>query len=353
MAHHFPDGTISVIDEDWQYIFIDGQALSTLGFTAQSLLHMDIRTRVSPEYLEVMKPVVLSAFQGEPGQFEIFTHGRYFVCYVVPLPDIKGQVRRVMIVSQDISRRRVAEEETRKALEKERQLGELKSRFVSMASHEFRTPLATILSSVALIARYENEEDADKRLKHIQRIQSSVRHLTATLNDFLSLSKIEEGVTVNNPAEADIVELCEDVREEMQITAKEGQQIEYRHEGDETCITLDRQLLHNILVNLLSNAMKYSPENSIIRLESRIEDKELSIQVKDNGMGIPREDQQHIFSTFFRAHNAGNIQGTGMGLHIVRRYTELMGGAIGFVSEQNKGTTFSLNLPNVPVPEKG
>lgn len=237
------------------------------------------------------------------------------------------------------------EREISKALEKERELNELKSRFVTIASHEFRTPLSTILSSASLIERYNNPDDIEKRVKHINRIKSSVTNLTGILNDFLSISKLEEGKVNKTPVEFQIIEFSKEVVEEMQEVAKDGQTILYNHIGDDDLVKLDKLILKNILINLLSNAIKYSPEGRPIEYLTEINNKVISITVNDKGIGIPESDQSHLFSRFFRAHNAGNIQGTGLGLNIVKRYTELLGGSIDFKSELNKGTTFNVQIP--------
>jgi two-component system, LuxR family, sensor kinase FixL len=231
------------------------------------------------------------------------------------------------------------------ALRKEKELNELKSRFVTMASHEFRTPLSTILSSVSLIAKYPDKKDQEKRDKHIQRIKSSVENLTSVLNDFLSLSRLEEGRILLTPVELNLRDLSEDVVDEMNSMTKTGQTIVHKCVDCNSILKLDKNVLKNIITNLLSNAIKYSPEHSIITMESSIEKSVISISVTDQGIGIPDEDKPHIYSRFFRAHNAGNIQGTGLGLNIVKKYLDLMNGNITFKSTQNQGTTFTVFIP--------
>lgn len=240
---------------------------------------------------------------------------------------------------------RKSQAEVEKALLKERELSELKSRFVSMASHEFRTPLSTILSSASLIERYTTTETQDKRGKHIDRIKSAIRNLTNILNDFLSLSKLEEGKITQNYAIFDIQKLTESVIEEVAVFAKKGQEIVYTQKGEEVEVFLDQQFVKNILINLLSNAIKYSEEDSQIDLILVLEAQKLNFKIKDRGMGIPIEDQKHLFERFFRAQNAINIQGTGLGLNIVKRYVNLMDGQITFDSKPKIGTTFEVTLP--------
>lgn len=240
---------------------------------------------------------------------------------------------------------RESTKEIQKALDKEKELSELKSRFVSMASHEFRTPLSTILSSISLLSRYTETNQQEKRDKHIQRIKSAVRNLTGILNDFLSLSKLEEGKIENQPFEFELQELCPEVIDEIQGLLKDGQEI--LHEGLLAPMTVnwDKRLVKNILFNLLSNAIKYSDEGKKIFLKERLEGDYLLIDITDQGIGIPEADQVYLFTRFFRAANAMNIQGTGLGLNIVKRYIDLVGGSITFDSQLNVGTTFTVCLP--------
>ncbi len=240
-----------------------------------------------------------------------------------------------------------AEAEALKALEKERELNELKSRFVTTASHEFRTPLSTILSSASLIEKYNAPGDLDKRLKHTGRIKSSVHNLTQILNDFLSISKLEEGKVHLNLCELDLRPFVEEVLEEMSALAKPGQRLQYRHAGESPCLCTDKQSLRNILINLISNAIKYSPEGQPVEVDSAHADGRVTLTVRDHGIGIPAADQPHLFTRFYRAHNAANIQGTGLGLTIVKRYVDLLRGTITFRSEEGEGTRFTVTLPTV------
>jgi len=229
------------------------------------------------------------------------------------------------------------------ALNKEKELSELKSRFVSMASHEFRTPLSTILSSAYLVNQYTSTEEQNRRSKHIQRIISSVTLLTEVLNDFLSVGKIEEGGIHLRTSSFDIYMHINGVMQEMQDIVQEGQQIVYEHTGV-TQVQLDPSLLKHILLNLLGNAIKFSAKNTVIRVNTIHTGTELILKVKDAGIGISAEDQQHLFERFFRGANVSNIQGTGLGLHIVSKYAELMNGNIICTSELNEGTTFTVTF---------
>lgn len=255
---------------------------------------------------------------------------------------VSDRTRALAKANQDLA---MSKSELTVALAKEKELNELKSRFVTTASHEFRTPLAAILSSASLIDRYANEDDKEKRQKHIGRIKSMVGDLTEILNDFLSIGKLEEGIVRNNPESLEMVSFLENIMDGMRSILKEGQQIDFQCTHSKIQVSLDPLLLKNIFINLLSNAIKYSPPDKPIVLKLETADDTLSIQIKDSGIGIPEEDQEHIFERFFRAKNSTNIQGTGLGLNITRRYVELMGGSIALESSLDCGTTFLLKLP--------
>lgn len=252
---------------------------------------------------------------------------------------------------EELAHRKEIEEALRKneiellgMLDREKELNELKSRFVSMASHEFKTPLSTILSSVSLIRRYALDEHLEKREKHIDRIRRSVEHLDGILNDFLSLSKLEEGRINIQLTSFPIAELCHGLISDMQGILKKGQNIKFHDDTNGRPITSDKRVLTNALINLVSNASKYSDEGKAIQCSAHFEKDSIVISVIDEGIGIPDEDQKHLFSRFFRAHNAINIKGTGLGLHIVQGYLKLLDGEIEFESELNKGSIFRIRL---------
>ncbi len=250
----------------------------------------------------------------------------------------------------DISERKKAEAELRESLKKEKKLGELKSRFVSMASHEFRTPLSTVLSSAYLAEKYTTTEEQPKRARHLHRIISSVNSLTEILNDFLSVGKIEEGKVQVRVSEFNIKTIITTLVYDMQTNLKKGQHVHYDHQGPEI-VLLDATLLKHILLNLLSNAIKFSFEDSNIIIETKVAPSETILVVKDQGIGISAEDQEHLMERFFRASNATNIQGTGLGLHIVSKYAEQMNGKIYCESDMDHGTTFRIIFKPINVPQ--
>ena len=259
--------------------------------------------------------------------------------------DLEAKVEeRTVILKEALLRLEQSQKELSDALDKERQLIEIKGRFVSMASHEFRTPLSTILSSASLLKKYTTTETQEKRERHIEKIRSSVKHLNDLLEDFLSLGKLDEGKVGISASEFSLTELIQDTVDEMKGLTKNNQQIIYQHKGEEE-IYSDKKFIKNILINLISNAIKFSEEGTSILVNSTINDSTAEISVKDKGMGISPEDQQHLFSTFFRGKNVLNIQGTGLGLNIVKRYLDLLGGSIEVYSKLNSGTTISFTIP--------
>ncbi len=252
---------------------------------------------------------------------------------------------RTMILKEALQRLEQSQTELSEALDKERQLNEIKSRFVSMASHEFRTPLSTVLSSASLLSKYTHSEDQEKRDKHINKIKSSVKNLNEILEDFLSLGKLDEGKVHSLGSEFDLHDCISDTMEEMKPFLKRGQKIELQFDGD-PIIFSDRKLLRNIVINLCSNAIKFSGEDSLVKIEAANNQGEVKIAVMDQGIGIGEEDQEHLFSSFFRGANATNIQGTGLGLHIVQRYAGLLGGNVQLKSKLNEGTTVTIIIPS-------
>jgi PAS domain S-box-containing protein len=230
------------------------------------------------------------------------------------------------------------------ALDKERELGELKSRFVSMASHEFRTPLTAILSSAGLASQYADRQDFNGVKKHTERIKNAVNGLNSILTEFLSLGRLEEGRVSVNLENVDFKDCVAEVHEGLNTLMKSEQVFEHKHTGVPVA-KMDNNLCKNILINLISNAIKYSPNGSTITVETTISESTIRLSVRDQGMGIPENEQKHLFERFFRATNAVNsTQGTGLGLYIVQRYAEMMGGTVDFESSEH-GSIFWVNIP--------
>ena len=254
---------------------------------------------------------------------------------------------RTQMLREALAELEKSKQELSEAFEVEKELSELKSRFVTMASHEFRTPLSTILTSAYLLDKYNELSPNPKIDKHVQRIKGAVGGMKGILEDFLSLGKLEEGLVQTKiekvsagVMEGDISSLIQ----ELETLLKAGQKI-YFNNSIERDVWVDRTVLKNILINLMANAIKFTNEDSAITILTLLVNENVVISVRDSGIGISEEDQQHLFERFFRAKNATNIQGTGLGLHIVRKYLELMNGRIEMRSKINEGSTFTIYIP--------
>jgi len=277
--------------------------------------------------------------------------GSVFIADVVftPFYDDNETLNGFIKITRDISDQKKAEENMVNALAREKELNEMKSRFVTLASHEFKTPLSVILSSVSLIEKYPDTDMQDKRVRHIHRIKSNVNNLKQILNDFLSLEKLEGGIVQNRPDLADLQNILGDTIRDMTEACKESQQIHLVTIGTPRPVQVDNHLLQNVLNNLLSNAIKYSPECSSIDCTIEYDPGFVEIHIRDQGIGIPTEEQKQLFERFFRATNTGGISGTGLGLSIVKKYLDLMDGSIRLSSTPGIGSTFTVRIP-APLP---
>jgi signal transduction histidine kinase len=253
---------------------------------------------------------------------------------------------RTLVLQEALNDLEKSQTELKEGLLKEKELHEMKSRFVTMASHEFRTPLTTILSSVSLIAKYVQEEEQGQRDKHIQRIKNSVFSLTEILNDVLSLGKLDEGKVSAQLEEINLCEILQVVVNDMDLILKPNQKIEVNCPKN-IKVKADIILLQRVLVNLLSNAIKFSFDetNILVEVLSKSESNEVQVTISNQGIGIPESEQGKLFDRFYRAHNASNVQGTGLGLSIVKRCLELMNATVSFTSIENSTTTFIILLP--------
>lgn len=388
---HATEGIV-VVDKQANIVMLNPKAKELFGYTDRELIGRKVETLIPQrfnrnhvgyrdEYLEAPRArgmghmMDLFARRKDGTEFPVevslspfkTSDGEFVVSFVIDITERKKQESRIIEANLEIQKlnaeleervqqrteelaaaiKRIeqSQEEVVRALTKERELNNMKSQFVTIASHEFRTPLATILSSASLIGRYSRTEDEDKRQKHVQRIKSTVSNLTEILNDFLSIGKLEEGRIHCIPVLTDLNEFCENLIEEIRGLCKEGQEMFVSYEGEANA-WLDKQLLRNVLFNLLSNAIKYSESEKSIFLRVKNWSGLVRIEVQDQGIGIPEQDQGHVFDRFFRANNAGNAQGTGLGLNIVQNYIDLMGGTVRFRSEVGAGSTFFVELPN-------
>lgn len=241
---------------------------------------------------------------------------------------------------------KLREKELLNALEKERDLNLLKSRFVSIASHEFRTPLANILSSINLIEHYDSAETRAKKINHLAKIKNNIHYLNGILNEFLTLTRIEEGKFNIKLESIDLIHLVQEITEEFNLLKKPEQTIRMNYEtSPEYQILTDQNCVRHIINNLIANAVKYSGDSSKIDINIRDTELHTEISVADDGIGIPESEQKFIFDIFYRGSNVLNIQGTGLGLNIVKKYLDVLQGSISFKSKEKEGTQFTIKLP--------
>nr|WP_321230210.1 PAS domain S-box protein [uncultured Psychroserpens sp.] len=347
VAKNFPKGFMTVINKNLQLVLAEGEALEQLGLKPLFYegMTLDDILVFAEERKTKIKEDISKTLSGKHLSFEIKYKNRFFAVNTAPLFDENNQIINALIVYNDISEQKEIEFNIQNALKKEQELNGLKSRFVSMASHEFRTPLSAILTSAILIGKQNEPGKEAKREKHVLQIEKNVNHLVTILNDFLSLSKLEEGKVEAINERFNIVHFSEILVNESRMNLKTRQHISFNTQKENLFVNLDSKLLRHIITNLLSNASKYSEENTNIDFKITENHNKVLIQITDQGIGISEEEQKHLFDRFFRAKNANNIEGTGLGLNIAKYYTELMGGTIGYKSKLNVGTTFWIELP--------
>lgn len=350
IAKNFPNGFITVLSKESEVLFAKGEALKNPELN-QIFKIGNILTK-STCFTEFRKKriadTISQTLAGAHLSFEIQYITTFFSVSTAPLRDQSDQMVNVLAVYNDISKLKEIELNMQTALQKEQDLNDLKSRFISLASHEFRTPLSAILTSAILIGKKNGDNAELKREKYVAQIERNVHHLTVILNDFLSLSKIDEGKVTPVKDRFDVIDFVLEMVRDTSIVLKKGQEINISTPGNSVEINTDRKFLNHILNNLLSNASKYSGENTVINFKISQEKNEIVFEVSDNGIGIPHEEQKYMFERFFRANNALNTEGTGLGLNIVQHYTKLMGGTIICESEVDQGTTFWVKFPIKP-----
>lgn len=346
LLHNYPDGAISIIDQKFNFIFTGGELHKRMNVTPSELIGHEIYPKFPEKVRCIIRQQLNKVFAGnEIMGFELPfpIKNAIYVMDAFPLKEEDGSVAYAGVIFRDISHLKLIENELKRSLEKERELGDLKARFLTMASHEFRTPLSNVLLSARLLKKYNGVGEQLNRDKHIGRIVSSVNLITDILSDFLSVEKIEKGTVIAHPEKLDIQAHITAVINEINEARKAGQQICYQHTGKKT-VVLDPLLLKQIITNMLSNAIKFSAADSLVEVKTEWIGSQLSISVKDYGIGIPAEYRQHLFERFYRASNVTNIGGTGLGLYIINKYVELMNGTIHYTTELNKGTEFVITF---------
>tara|TARA_R110002153_G_scaffold14008_3_gene51519 strand:+ start:4464 stop:7217 length:2754 start_codon:yes stop_codon:yes gene_type:complete len=347
IAHNFPNGVIMVFNSDYELVYVEGEEMDRINIKKSDFegIPIDDIPVFSKIQIKKIKSDIRKTLRGGNISFEVDFHDQCYAVNSTPLYSDEKKIMWALFVYNNVTEQKEVQHKLERTIMVEKELNELKSRFITIASHEFRTPLSAILSSAILIGKQNEPGKEDRRMKHVSRIRTNVRDLVVILNDFLSLSKLEEGKVSVKPQFFELIQFLKMLVDEMEPNKKEGQDIVLKYSQPSISVCLDPKLLNHIIINLLSNAIKYSMEGQIIGLEVDANDKELFIHVKDQGIGIPKANQKKLFERFYRAENATNFQGTGLGLNIVKQYTGLLSGTVGFKSKLGKGSTFSLKLP--------
>ena len=352
LVQHIKDYAIFLIDPGGQVISWNKGAEQIKGYTEAEIIGKPISIFYSDEDNRNGEPYLNLERAAKEGRYESVglrkrKDGTLFHADVVftPMYDNNNILTGFIKITRDISNQKKGEEDMLDSLQHEKELNEMKSRFVTLASHEFKTPLSVILTSTILIEKYSDTDMQNKRLKHTHRIKSSVNNLKQILNDFLSLEKLEIGIVKNCPVSTDLDPLVREIIQDMEDGLKKGQHIQLHTAGLPRPVLVDNQLVLNILNNMLSNAIKYSPEQAVIDCTLYYQPHTLRISIRDKGIGIPPDEQGQLFERFFRASNSTGISGTGLGLSIVKRYLDLIGGQIELTSTPGGDTTFTITLP--------
>lgn len=283
----------------------------------------------------------------EVGLNPFVLHGHsYIMALITDITVRKQQVEEIKNLNNYLEAKVTARtQQLTEALAAEKELNELKTKFLSLVSHEFKTPLAGILTSATLAGKYTQEDQQEKREKHLKTIQGKVKYLNNIIDDFLSIERLQSGKVTYNFTSFPVSKVFDEVIYDANMYLKDGQIIKYPKNIDNLIIEFDEKILELVLTNLIHNAIKYSNENSTVAIIVTKEDTQLQIAIKDEGIGIPEKEQKFIFDRYFRAENALTSQGTGIGLNIVKNHIENMRGTISFESKENIGSTFILTIP--------
>ncbi|MGY5351778.1 PAS domain-containing sensor histidine kinase [Wenyingzhuangia sp. IMCC45533] len=352
---------VHVLGSNWQYIYANQSMIEQSKYSSDELLGSSMldlypgidKTKLFEYFISGMidreEVSVINNFtfpDGSTGWFDV---------------RIKPIKEGVLVMSSDITEQKEMQDELKainetleikvkertsqlmESLEREKELNQMKNSFLSMTSHEFKTPLSAILTSSSLIERYQKSDEQDKREKHCQRINSSVYNLLSMLDYFLSVDKKDNQKDAASYRKINFTKLIEKSQDDLAGMRKKNQSVKYEHKGIDVVYS-DEKILRNIIINLLSNALKYSEKDVLVI--SRIDVDSIELIIKDHGIGIPKQQQSQMFSKYFRAHNTASVDGTGLGLNIVKHYVEILEGSISFTSDENIGTEFSVKLPN-------
>lgn len=352
IAANFPDGLVLALDRKLKFLYIGGTEISTLRKTPKYWIGKGLNENFHPAFNANGIAQIRNALDGDPTEYEVVSANQSYRVTATPVSKERSETEEILVIVRNITATIRLENNLKRAQQKEKEFNILRSRFVTLASHEFRTPLSTILTSVFLLENYSGDDYEQEKLSYIDKIKRAVRSLTDLLNNFLAIGKLEEGKIKVELSDLEIKPFLEGILQEVVSIKKVRQDIMFKFESDYEWIQTDKQLLRHIVVNLLTNAIKYSPAHEEIRLDTQVTSDTLLIRVEDKGTGIPEHEQSQIFKRFFRGQNATNTDGTGLGLNLVKKYVRLLKGTIQFTSEVNKGSTFTVRIPLARALEK-
>ncbi|MBL8991805.1 MAG: PAS domain-containing protein [Spirochaetia bacterium] len=345
LAENFPNGLVVVYNRDLLVTFIAGEELRSRGADAKMFIGRHARDIGSEESYQVVGPHLEAALLGKSGTYQVAFEDQFYLSHTAPLWNDKGEVEQILLSSLNITQIKAAERELQKALAREKELHELKSRFITIVSHEFRTPLTTILSSAELIALLGDNLTQEKRIEYLDRIKRGVGRMTALLNNILFLEKTQGKKLPFRPSASRLKPVLENLVNETNGNHDHSHRISLQCRGLDGDIGIDLHLVEPIVANLLSNAVKYSKPGSAVLLDVEYRGEDLVIRVEDEGIGIPSPEQIQLFNSFFRASNVGGIHGIGLGLSIVKQCAEAHGGTVELDSQENRGSRFRVLLP--------
>jgi PAS domain S-box-containing protein len=345
-------GGLAVFDTDYRVNFVNDRFCQLLGFSREEAIGKQPWDFIDATDIPLVQSHMDRRQNAESTSYEILLRHRdghpiHVLLSGSPLLDKDEKYYGSLVVATDITLQKQAEVALRQSLAKEKELGDLKTRFVSMASHEFRTPLATILALVETLASYRSRLTDEQIEQRLDKIKDQVSHLKDIMEDVLMLARMQARRVEFNPVKLDLDSLLRSVLDEFEERADVKHQLVYTVSEGNHEVALDRKLMRQIISNLVSNAIKYSPETKVVGIKLHYSDTEVILTISDEGIGIPQADLPHLFEPFHRGVNVGTISGTGLGLVITREAVELHGGTITVESEPGIGTVFTIRIPIV------
>lgn len=343
-------GGLAVLDTAFRVTFVNDRFCELLGYSSAEVIGKQPMSFVDPADMPLVQSHLERRQSAESTSYELPLrhkdgHQIYMLMSGSPLLDKQGNYNGSLVVATDITIQKQAEAALRQALAKEKELGDLKTRFVSMASHEFRTPLASILALVETVSAYRNKLSEEQIEQRLNKIKAQIEHLKNIMEDILMLSRMQARHVEFKPVPLDLDALSRSILDEFQSQAASKHRLEYTVGEGRRAVMLDGKLMRQLISNLVSNAIKYSPQGTVVRIHLEYTDSEVILKVSDEGIGIPEADLPHLFEPFHRAANVGTISGTGLGLVITQEAVDLHGGTITVESQLGVGSTFLVRIP--------